>query len=163
MRREPRGYTERCNHPNEEGDMMSASLVQAHSQPKLSSESISPSASRLRVLRLSVTSLCNFRCRYCMPKEGVPKVAHSDLLPLEGLVTLVEWLSSRTKISRVRITGGEPLVRPGIEHLIAELSCRCAVIECVATGEHKAFQRFPGGATAQKWQIGHDCARRGRG
>jgi cyclic pyranopterin phosphate synthase len=57
-----------------------------------------------------------------MPAEGVRKVAHHDLLPLEGLVELVQWLTAHSGINRVRITGGEPLVRPGIEHLIEALS-----------------------------------------
>ena len=77
---------------------------------------------RLQLLRLSITDLCNFRCRYCMPVQGVTKVSHSDLLPLEGLVWLVNWLVSETGIRRVRITGGEPLVRRGIEPLIEQLS-----------------------------------------
>jgi cyclic pyranopterin phosphate synthase len=57
-----------------------------------------------------------------MPAKGVRKVAHDDLLPLEGLVGLVKWLATHSGINRVRITGGEPLVRPGIEHLIEALS-----------------------------------------
>jgi cyclic pyranopterin phosphate synthase len=57
-----------------------------------------------------------------MPVKGVQKLAHGDLLPLEGLVGLVRWLSANSGINRVRITGGEPLVRPGIEHLIEALS-----------------------------------------
>jgi len=57
-----------------------------------------------------------------MPVKGVPKLTHDDLLPLEGLVGLVQWLSSHAGIERVRITGGEPLVRRGIEHLIEGLS-----------------------------------------
>jgi cyclic pyranopterin phosphate synthase len=100
---------------------MSVSPVQADPLPKLSSRE-APTSSNLRLLRLSVTNLCNFRCRYCMPVKGVEKVAHHDLLPLETLVELVQWLSANSGIDRVRITGGEPLVRPGIEYLIEKLS-----------------------------------------
>lgn len=82
----------------------------------------SQALSRLRLLRLSVTDRCNFRCRYCMPAEGVSKLAHRDILPLEALFELVQWLTSHTDIDRARITGGEPLVRRGIESLIANLS-----------------------------------------
>lgn len=99
---------------------MSVLPAQAHPLPEFSSEA--PKSSCLRLLRLSITNLCNFRCRYCMPAKGVHKVAHDDLLPLEGLVALVQWLSSNSGINRVRITGGEPLVRPGVEHLIGALS-----------------------------------------
>ena len=100
---------------------MSDSPVQVHPLPGLSAREV-VATSDLRLLRLSVTNLCNFRCRYCMPVKGVAKVAHDDLLPLEGLVKLVQWLSSNSGIDRVRLTGGEPLVRPGIEHLIEALS-----------------------------------------
>jgi cyclic pyranopterin phosphate synthase len=68
-----------------------------------------------------------------MPKDGVPKLAHRDLLSLEALNELVRWLSCETGINRVRITGGEPLVRPGIEHLIGELSAQPAIREVSLT------------------------------
>lgn len=77
---------------------------------------------RLRVLRLSVTDLCNFRCRYCMPAGGVPKISHRDLMPLERLASNVKWLVLHAGIERVRLTGGEPLVRQGIERLVANLA-----------------------------------------
>jgi cyclic pyranopterin phosphate synthase len=104
--------------------MMPALLVQASSTPEVSFRDapVSPALRRLRLLRLSVTDLCNFRCLYCMPGNGVLKLAHSDLLSFEALTELVRWLSCETGINRVRITGGEPLVRPGIEHLIRQLS-----------------------------------------
>jgi cyclic pyranopterin phosphate synthase len=99
-------------------------LVEVYSPPAVCFKEISspPLMPRLRLLRLSVTDLCNFRCRYCMPAEGVPKTAHRDFLSLEGLAGLVAWLSTYAGIDRVRLTGGEPLVRPGIEHLIREIS-----------------------------------------
>lgn len=99
-------------------------LVQLYSRPAVCFKQIlrPPVMPRLRLLRLSVTDLCNFRCRYCMPAEGVPKAAHRDLLSLEDLTGLVAWLSTHAGINRVRLTGGEPLVRPGIERLIAEVS-----------------------------------------
>jgi cyclic pyranopterin phosphate synthase len=77
---------------------------------------------QFRLLRLSITDRCNFRCRYCLPEEGVAKIAHRELLTLEELVTLTEWLAGHAGIERVRLTGGEPLVRSGIETLVAGLS-----------------------------------------
>ena len=77
---------------------------------------------RARLLRLSVTDRCNFRCRYCMPVYGVPAVSHSDLLSLEELAEMVSWLSCQMPIERVKLTGGEPLVRKGIENLVASLA-----------------------------------------
>jgi GTP 3',8-cyclase len=89
---------------------------------------------RLHHLRLSITDRCNFRCRYCMPEEGVPRVAHNDLLPLETMLDLVQWLVDHTNIEKVRITGGEPLVRRGIVHLISELSTISKIKEvCLTT------------------------------
>ncbi len=57
-----------------------------------------------------------------MPAEGVPEFSKSELLSLEQLSQMVRWLSRHMSIERVKITGGEPLVRRGLEHLIAELS-----------------------------------------
>ena len=103
---------------------MSASLVQFYPRPLASSVAEMPtsSASRLRLLRLSVTDRCNFRCRYCMPVEGVARVAHRDLLPLKDMVKLVQWLVAHASINRVRLTGGEPLMRSGVEKLISDLA-----------------------------------------
>ena len=95
-------------------------LVQIASLWAASREDVA-AAPRVRTLRLSVTDRCNFRCRYCMPVEGVVKLNHGDLLPLEELVRLTAWLADHAGIERVRLTGGEPLVRRGIETLVAGL------------------------------------------
>ncbi|HVJ04907.1 MAG TPA: GTP 3',8-cyclase MoaA [Candidatus Saccharimonadales bacterium] len=95
----------------------------------------------LRLLRLSVTDLCNFRCCYCMPRNGVPKIKHDEVLPLESLSRLVSWLVSHVGIRRVRLTGGEPLVRPAIEHLIADLSQLEAIQEISMTTNGSTLSR----------------------
>lgn len=64
-------------------------------------------------LRLSVTDLCNYRCRYCMPTEGVCKLRHEDVLSVEECTEMVQ-AAARCGITKVRLTGGEPLVRRGI-------------------------------------------------
>ena len=64
-------------------------------------------------LRLSVTDLCNYRCRYCMPAEGVPKRSHEDILSVEECVEIV-GAAAQCGVTKVRLTGGEPLVRRGI-------------------------------------------------
>ena len=64
-------------------------------------------------LRLSVTDLCNYRCQYCMPAEGVEKRPHSEILSVEECVEIVQAAVS-CGIRKVRVTGGEPLVRRGI-------------------------------------------------
>jgi GTP 3',8-cyclase len=114
---------------------MSLQLVQVCSNPaaRITENSMLDLMPRVRLLRLSVTDLCNFRCCYCMPEEGVPKLARGTLLSLECLASLVALLTNLAGIDRVRLTGGEPLVRPGIEHLIAEVSSLPAIQEVSLT------------------------------
>ena len=102
----------------------------------------SPALSHLRLLRLSVTDRCNFRCRYCMPAEGVPRLAHHDLLSTERLVDLVRWFCSRTGIERIRLTGGEPLARRGMEDLVAGLSAIPAIREVSLTTNGSLLPRL---------------------
>ena len=64
-------------------------------------------------LCISVTDKCNLRCRYCMPAEGICKKAHSDMLTEDELITAVE-AAAALGIRKVRITGGEPLIKKNI-------------------------------------------------
>ena len=64
-------------------------------------------------LRISVTELCNLRCRYCMPEEGVCKKSHFDMLTEDEMILAVEAAAS-LGITKLRITGGEPLVKKNI-------------------------------------------------
>lgn len=64
-------------------------------------------------MRLSVTELCNLRCRYCMPEDGICKRDHSEMMTEEEMITAVEAAAS-LGITKLRITGGEPLVKPNI-------------------------------------------------
>ncbi len=73
-------------------------------------------------LRISVTDRCQLRCLYCMPSEGVPICDHRDILRFEQIVRFVRVVKSRFGLSKVHITGGEPLVRPGIVELVAMLA-----------------------------------------
>jgi len=72
-------------------------------------------------LRVSVTDRCQLRCLYCMPSEGVPKCSHHDILRFEEILRFVRVAKSRFGLSKVHITGGEPLVRPGIVELVTML------------------------------------------
>ena len=72
-------------------------------------------------LRLSVTELCNLRCRYCMPEEGVCKKDHSSMLTQEETVMAVKAAAS-LGIKKVRVTGGEPLVKPNIVSICRGIS-----------------------------------------
>lgn len=72
-------------------------------------------------LRISVTDLCNLRCKYCMPESGVESLCHSDILTLEEIVEIVK-VAAKNGITKIRLTGGEPLVRRGFVHLCKEIS-----------------------------------------
>ena len=73
-------------------------------------------------LRVSVTDRCPFRCGYCMPAAGVPLRSHEDVLRYEEIAALVRLLHGILPLGKVRLTGGEPLVRPEIEKLVALLA-----------------------------------------
>jgi cyclic pyranopterin phosphate synthase len=76
---------------------------------------------KINYLRLSVTDRCNLRCIYCMPAEGVHKLRHQDILSYEELMLLAETAVG-LGIEKIRITGGEPLVRKGILGFLTKLS-----------------------------------------
>lgn len=67
----------------------------------------------IKYLRLSVTERCNLRCRYCMPEEGVVKKSHCDMLTEDEMIMAVE-AAARLGINKLRITGGEPLIKKNI-------------------------------------------------
>jgi cyclic pyranopterin phosphate synthase len=73
-----------------------------------------------RALRLSVTDRCNLRCRYCMPAEGLPWIPRGELLSDDEIVALAAAFG-RLGVRDVRVTGGEPLVRPGLPDLVRRL------------------------------------------
>lgn len=88
---------------------------------------------KISYLRLSVTELCNLRCRYCMPAEGVCKKAHEQMLTQEETVAAVEVAAS-LGVRKLRITGGEPLVKRGIVSLCERLSAIDGIEElCITT------------------------------
>ena len=71
-------------------------------------------------LRLSVTDLCNYRCRYCMPAEGVCKRPHEEILSVEELAE-IGAAAVDCGVKKIRLTGGEPLVRRGILEICKKL------------------------------------------
>ena len=64
-------------------------------------------------VRISLTDRCNLRCIYCMPAEGVDQVSHTDILSFDEILKFVR-VAAPMGVSRVRLTGGEPLVRKGV-------------------------------------------------
>ena len=72
-------------------------------------------------LRVSVTERCNFRCQYCMPEKPFSWVPKENLLTYEELFEFVKVCIDEG-VKKVRITGGEPLLREGLEHFIAMIA-----------------------------------------
>jgi GTP 3',8-cyclase len=93
-----------------------------------------PSPARgARTLRVSVTDRCDLRCRYCMP-AGAPDLAPREDLPtLEETAGVVSWLAARLGLERIKLTGGEPLVRRGIPSLVRMLAAIPGVCEVSMT------------------------------
>jgi cyclic pyranopterin phosphate synthase len=82
---------------------------------------LDPLGRTINYLRLSVTDRCNLRCTYCMPAAGVAKAAHGDILSYEELFQIAQVAVS-IGIDKIRITGGEPLVRKGIVGFLQQLA-----------------------------------------
>lgn len=74
----------------------------------------------INYLRISLTDRCNLRCIYCMPEEGLPRLLHSEILTYEEILRIAR-LAVRGGIRKIRLTGGEPLVRKGIIDFVRRL------------------------------------------
>ena len=72
-------------------------------------------------LRVSLTDRCNLRCTYCMPAEGLDWMATPDLLTADEIVRVVR-IATDLGITEVRLTGGEPLIRPDVVDIVARLA-----------------------------------------
>ena len=83
-------------------------------------------------LRISVTDRCNFRCGYCMPPEGVPSRSHDEILSYEEIIQFTR-VAARLGISRVRVTGGEPLVRRQCVDLVEALAAVTGIEDVAMT------------------------------
>ncbi|SHK19117.1 GTP 3',8-cyclase MoaA [Tepidibacter formicigenes] len=75
---------------------------------------------KINYLRISITDLCNLRCKYCMPKNGISKIDHNEVLRLEEIEKITKVFVD-LGINKIRITGGEPLVRRGVLNLIEKI------------------------------------------
>jgi GTP 3',8-cyclase len=79
------------------------------------------SIAAVRVLRISLTDRCNLRCLYCMPAEGLPWLPIDRLLPADQIVEIARAAAEILGISRIKLTGGEPTVRPDLVDLVRAL------------------------------------------
>lgn len=86
----------------------------------------------IEYLRLSVTDRCNCRCTYCMPAGGVPMLGHKDILSFEELTEVVA-ACAQLGVRKVRLTGGEPLVRRGLPELVRMIRAVPGVEELAMT------------------------------
>jgi len=75
----------------------------------------------LTYLRISITDRCNLRCTYCVPHDRIPRLSHEEILRYEEILRIVK-IGVELGISKVRITGGEPLVRKGVYEFLDRLS-----------------------------------------
>jgi GTP 3',8-cyclase len=96
---------------------------------------------RVDYLRLSITDRCNLRCAYCMPADGVPERRHEDILSYEEFAAFAR-VAADCGVSKVRITGGEPLVRLGCADFIAMLRRTSGISDISLTTNGLLLPRF---------------------
>lgn len=82
---------------------------------------IDPYNRHLNYLRISITDRCNLKCIYCVPGDLIPRLSHDEILTYEEILRLVR-IGIRLGISKIRVTGGEPLVRKGVYDFLTDLS-----------------------------------------
>jgi len=87
---------------------------------------------RINYLRLSVTDRCNLRCRYCMPADGVEKLTHGAILSYEELFHIAR-AAVAIGVEKIRVTGGEPLVRKGIVPFLERVAAISGLRQLVLT------------------------------
>ncbi len=97
----------------------------------------------IKSLRVSVTDKCNFRCRYCMPAEGLEWLEREELLSFEEIARLVRILAAMG-VDEVRLTGGEPLVRRDVPTLVEQLAAIPGVDDLSLTTNGVLLDRLAG-------------------
>ncbi|WP_070380634.1 GTP 3',8-cyclase MoaA [Rhodococcus sp. WMMA185] len=103
-----------------------------------------------RDLRVSITEKCSLRCTYCMPEDGLPAIPTQNLLTADEIVRLVDIAVHRLGVREVRFTGGEPLMRPDLEQMIAGCAERAPGVPLAMTTnaiglEHRAHKLVEAG------------------
>lgn len=86
----------------------------------------------IEYLRISVTDRCNFRCKYCMPPEGVKGITHDEVLSFEEIVMICRSMAT-LGIRKIKLTGGEPLVRKGLISLVRQIKAIKGIEEITLT------------------------------
>jgi GTP 3',8-cyclase len=98
---------------------------------------------QIRSVRVSVTDRCGFRCRYCMPAEGLPWLPREELLTFEEIARLARILAE-TGVDELRVTGGEPLVRRDLPELVAKLAATPGLRDLSLTTNGVLLDRLAG-------------------
>ena len=93
---------------------------------------------KIDYLRISVTDKCNLRCKYCMPEEGITHLNHDEILTIDETLKIVEVFKD-LGIKKVRLTGGEPLVRNGILDLVKGVKDMGIEEICMTTNAIKLY------------------------
>ena len=96
---------------------------------------------RINYLRISVTDRCNLRCTYCMPAEGIALMQHKDILTFEEIMEVVD-AALALGVDKIRITGGEPLVRKGIVDLVKLIASKPGVQDLGMTTNGQLLEKF---------------------
>ena len=97
----------------------------------------------INYLRISVTDRCNLRCRYCMPEEGIRLLRHEDILSYDEITEFTR-AAVKTGVTKVRITGGEPLVRKGIITLVEMIAGIEGITDLSMTTNGTLLKNFTG-------------------
>lgn len=95
----------------------------------------------LSYLRISVTDRCNFRCRYCMPAEGVPWIPHENIMTFEDIDFLAAAIMP-LGVRKVRFTGGEPFVRKGFVDFLKDIGSRRKNLRVTVTTNGSLLGQF---------------------
>jgi cyclic pyranopterin phosphate synthase len=111
---------------------MSASVASRLTLPLLDNSVLDNFGRRIEYLRISLTDRCNLRCVYCMPEEGVPYEGLDNVLTFDEIERVVRVLAS-AGLKKVRLTGGEPLVRKNVPELAARLNAISGIREVTLT------------------------------
>ena len=96
---------------------------------------------KINYLRISVTDRCNLRCVYCMPEEGIKLISHDEILRFDEITNVVKEAVS-LGVNKIRITGGEPLVRKGIVDLVKMISAIDGIQDFGMTTNGNLLEQF---------------------
>ncbi len=92
-------------------------------------------------LRISITDRCNLRCIYCMPPGGVRPIEHKEILTYEEIIRVVR-VAATLGVRKIRVTGGEPLVRKNITYLISSLRAISGIEDMSLTTNGLLLERY---------------------